>query len=301
MDISLEFLKLGFLLTFLIWISKEIWDRRSGKQRNLRSISGVVAKECKGFIIVALLFNALISVFYLGYGFYEFWIDRIVTFKSVLSTMTWVLATLVVICSKDRTLRESKRWPWVLMLWWFFSSTFGLVLVFLYLITHLKSINKPHNLPQADIADIGSFPLSVLLCFNALWYGKSYKELEHPLLQKEDEHSSRDNNNNNNNAFSTSGLWSKVTFQWLNPLFKLGRVQKLELPHIPSVPESEKAETASILLEESLRKQKFEDTSLPKAILRSVRISLAINAVFAGIHFLLFRFCKKILMLYFRF
>ncbi|RVW90880.1 ABC transporter C family MRP4 [Vitis vinifera] len=58
-----------------------------------------------------------------------------------------------------------------------------------------------------------------------------------------------------------------------------GRVQKLQLHHIPPVPQSEKAETASSLLEETLTKQK---TSVTKALFCSVWRSLAINAVFAG-------------------
>ncbi|KAE8692589.1 hypothetical protein F3Y22_tig00110831pilonHSYRG00083 [Hibiscus syriacus] len=37
------------------------------------------------------------------------------------------------------------------------------------------------------------------------------------------------------------------------PLFEKGRIEKLELHHIPTVPESETAENASLLLEESLR------------------------------------------------
>ncbi|KAM5568104.1 hypothetical protein ABKV19_015925 [Rosa sericea] len=38
------------------------------------------------------------------------------------------------------------------------------------------------------------------------------------------------------------------------------------------------------MLEESFRKQKMEDSSLPKAIIRAVWKSLAVNAVFAGVN-----------------
>jgi len=51
-------------------------------------------------------------------------------------------------------------------------------------------------------------------------------------------------------AFSNSGIWSKVTFSWLNPLFRIGRNQLLELADVPLVPESETAEKAAELLEE---------------------------------------------------
>ncbi|CAN6727014.1 unnamed protein product [Malus baccata var. baccata] len=101
--------------------------------------------------------------------------------------------------------------------------------------------------------------------------------LKHPLLEKEDEIPSQESD-----TYTNAGIWSKVTFQWLNPLFKRGRIQKLELPHIPSVPPSEKAEYASCLLDELLTKQKMEDSSLPNSIMRAVRISLSVNGVFAG-------------------
>ncbi|TQD89225.1 hypothetical protein C1H46_025218 [Malus baccata] len=110
------------------------------------------------------------------------------------------------------------------------------------------------------------------------WGGRiKSNHLKHPLLEKEDEIPSQESD-----TYTNAGIWSKVTFQWLNPLFKRGRIQKLELPHIPSVPPSEKAEYASCLLDELLMKQKMEDSSLPNSIMRAVRISLSVNGVFAG-------------------
>ncbi|KAM2334117.1 hypothetical protein ACFXTH_011707 [Malus domestica] len=110
------------------------------------------------------------------------------------------------------------------------------------------------------------------------WGGRiKSNDLKHPLLEKENEIPSQESD-----TFTNAGIWSKVTFQWLNPLFKRGRIQKLELPHIPSVPPSEKAEYASCLLDELLTKQKMEDSSLPNSIMRAMRISLSVNGVFAG-------------------
>ena len=72
--------------------------------------------------------------------------------------------------------------------------------------------------------------------------------LESPLLKKEDDKSSKDSGY----SFSNAGVWSKLTFGWLNPLFVKGQVEKVELKDIPSIPHSEKAESASLLLEESV-------------------------------------------------
>ncbi|KAG5521929.1 hypothetical protein RHGRI_034222 [Rhododendron griersonianum] len=140
----------------------------------------------------------------------------------------------------------------------------------------------PYFLPEADIVDFASFPLLILLCFNALLLsnkgseGNTY-DIEHPLLQQE-------KGNVPKHVFSSAGIWSKVTFMWLNPLFEIGRIQKLELPHIPSVPSSETASVASSLIEESLRKQKTETPSLPRAVLLALWRPLAINGVIAGVN-----------------
>ncbi|MED6118936.1 hypothetical protein PIB30_007441 [Stylosanthes scabra] len=83
--------------------------------------------------------------------------------------------------------------------------------------------------------------------------------------------------------FTNADIWSQLTYRWLNPIFRKGRVQKLELGHIPDVPHSKTAENASSILEESLRKQKLEEGSLTKAIASSVWKSLALNAVFSDI------------------
>lgn len=140
----------------------------------------------------------------------------------------------------------------------------------------------PNFLPKADIVDFASFPLLILLCFSGLLLSSKGDEentddIEHPLLQKEKENVPK-------HVFSSAGIWSKITFRWLNPVFEIGRSQKLELPHIPSVPSSETASVASSLIEESLRKQKTETPSLPGAVLLALWRPLAINGIFAGVN-----------------
>ncbi|KAJ4710913.1 ABC transporter C family member 3 [Melia azedarach] len=177
--------------------------------------------------------------------------------------------------------RERKRWPLVLILWWVVSLIIDLLSVSIYLITHLRSIELPHLLPEPNPVDFVSLPLLMLLCFNALPIScaRNANELEHPLLREEYKNYSKNASN-----FTNAGFWGKLTFRWLNPLFERGRTEKLELPHIPSIPQSETAEDASSLLEESIRKQKMDASSLPKVLLYAIRKSLAVNAVFAGIN-----------------
>ncbi|MBA0666920.1 hypothetical protein Goklo_003280, partial [Gossypium klotzschianum] len=166
------------------------------------------------------------------------------------------------------------RPPLVLILWWVFS--FGLVSfsVLVYVVRLLGFRELPYRLPEPDIVDVISLPLLVLFCCRCCCRPLSHGELECPILLRKE----------NDDGFNNASIWSQLTFQWLNPLFEKGRIEKLELHHIPSVPESETADNASLLLEESIRKQKTKSTSLPKAITGTVWKSLAINAVFAGLN-----------------
>ncbi|GKB91541.1 putative ABC transporter C family member 15 [Tanacetum coccineum] len=131
----------------------------------------------------------------------------------------------------------------------------------------------------SNIIDIVTLPFAIILCYNGVKFcgiSKKHKELEEPLLQEYGQEDS--------SAFTNAGIWNRVTFNWLNPLFELGRAQKLEFSHVPSIPESEMAGEAVFLLEESIYKQKTRVSVLPKAIIHAVRRSLAINAVFAGVN-----------------
>lgn len=100
----------------------------------------------------------------------------------------------------------------------------------------------------------------------------STPELEQPLLANEADY----------DGFSGAGIWSRLTFGWLSPLFEKGRAERLELSHVPRVPRSESAKASFGLLQESLRKRKAESSSFQRAVVHSVRRCLALNAIFAG-------------------
>nr|POE85288.1 abc transporter c family member 3 [Quercus suber] len=272
-DISLEILILTFAIAFLKWVLQNFWrQRREGDINEHGPVRG-----CRVFTMITVLSNVIISIVYLDFGLYEYWNHRIITIKSVLLFMTWALATLVAVLSKNRTLNGNKRWPLILILWWVFSFIVDLVSLTIYTITHLKSIDFPSPFPEPNIVDFASFPFAILLCFNAFPTSctRKHSDIVEPLLQKENETSLGDDG-----AFTNAGIWSQLTFQWLDPIFKRGRVQKLELPHIPPIPQSETAENASLLLEESLRKA----SSLPKAIACAIWKPLFMNAALAGVN-----------------
>ncbi|CAL5384244.1 unnamed protein product [Camellia sinensis] len=103
----------------------------------------------------------------------------------------------------------------------------------------------------------------------------SIASMDQPLLHRENTGVRRDIV-----CYSNAGIWSHITFRWLNPLFEKGqREKKLELSHIPLVPELETAEKAFSKLQESM--QSLVITSLPRAIAHAIWKPLAINAAFA--------------------
>ncbi|KAG5222387.1 ABC transporter family member [Salix suchowensis] len=159
------------------------------------------------------------------------------------------------------------RLPLVIILWWVFHCIFDSLSVSIHLITRFRSIELPYPWPEANIADFASLPLSVLLCFNAVTFScstKTHVDLETPLVQEKNESLFKDST-----YYRNAGFWSKLTFQWLNPLFSRGRIEKLELSHVPS---------------DSFVKNKNETLNLPKAIAYAVWKSLTINGVFAGVN-----------------
>lgn len=284
MDSSLGLINVAFFWLLLTWVLVGVLrKRRDGGGAD--SENEPTMRKSTVFTVVSVLSNAIICVSHLGFCLYEFWSLETINLVHIFTAMTWVLAAIITVsCFRNSTTRENKRWPLILTSWWVFSSILSSLSVSVYLVTRLKILTLPDFwpdfVPQATIDDFASLiPLWILLCFNVLPFncGKKRSDLEHPLLESEG-----GNLSHGVDPYSSAGIWSKLTFLWLNPLFRKGRVQKLQLHHIPPVPQSEKAETASSLLEETLTKQKTGVSSVTKALFCSVWRSLAINAVFAG-------------------
>lgn len=270
MDVNLKLVDVAFCLLFLLWILWDVLKKRrvhgdddGNNQLLQRERSFLFAK------ITALL-NFIISISYLGFCLHEFWISGTGSNVVVFSTTAWCCACVVAVYSVP------KRWPLVLVIWWGYATTCGLLEVIFYVIHRFEFVQVPKFLPKANIVDFASLPLCVLLCFGAMHnnMAKKISDATKPLLADESGHET--------DPFSRAGIWSQLTFQWLNPLFEKGHKEQLEFEDVPPIPPSEAADEASALLEESLRKQKSQATSLPNAILNAIWTPLVVNAVFAG-------------------
>ncbi|KAK7399976.1 hypothetical protein VNO78_11174 [Psophocarpus tetragonolobus] len=222
---------------------------------------------------------AVVSAVNVAFAFYQYTSKRIIGFNAVSLPLTWILATIVSFFSMRD---NNRRFPLVLILWWCFTCVLDALSVSLNLVKNLESINLWFFLSEDNLVHLVSLPLLPLVCFNVCAKEHSDEEQQQPLLQKHLESSIQEQDQE---AFTNASVWSQLAFQWLNPVFKTGRIKKLELAHIPPLPPSEMAQNASSLLEQSLRKQKLkEGGSLAKAIAHSICKSLALNAVLAGVN-----------------
>ncbi|KAJ4973567.1 hypothetical protein NE237_006741 [Protea cynaroides] len=269
----------GFSL-LLAWILVDFFIQRHRYAEGDQLIHGRTEKRTI-FTTIVLLSNILISTSYLGFCLYEVWKLKTIPIESVFLAANWVLVTIHAFYSNNRNISGKKSWPSVLVFWWIFSCILSTFHVSIYLLTHMKSRRLPDFLPEPNVVELSSFPLSVLICVNAFCftYDKQLPETENPLLQKEDNEVPA-----YFSTFSNAGVFSRLTFRWLNPLFKRGWSQKLELPHIPAIPESETADNSYSLLQEWLRKQKAGTSSLHTAIAHAFWRPLLINALFAGVN-----------------
>ncbi|RWW39313.1 hypothetical protein BHE74_00055392, partial [Ensete ventricosum] len=239
---------------------------------------GLVHKGTETVAKITVACNILISILYLGFCIHGVWKLEGVSLGYLLLTMSWLLVTLYATYCKRKIAGASCSWPLVLVSWWVFSGLLDLISVSIYLISLWNETSFPDTIPAASIVEFTSFPISVFLCFAALFMhsAKTNPGLKQYLLLNDEDCAGRDN-------FSGAGLWSRLTFRWLNPVFEKGRAERLELSHIPRVPPSETAESSFSFLQESLRDQKTESASLLKAIIHAVWRPLAVNAVFAAL------------------
>ncbi|GFP94485.1 ABC transporter c family member 5 [Phtheirospermum japonicum] len=268
MGVNLKLLNVGiFCLLFPIWV---LWDVFR-KRRNNYSDDNQTETQSSLFAKITVSLNFLICISYVALSLHEFWAFGSGLVETVPSTIAWCFACVVTVYSLP------KKWPLVLVTWWCFSSTCDLFIVVYYLLHRFELIKAHSFIPKANVVDFATLPLSLFLCFNAVRSNtEEMSENTTPLLGDRPEHDC--------DPFSSAGIWSQLTFRWLNPLFEKGRSEKLQLEDIPPIPRLESADEASSLLEESIRKQKARVTSLPKAILSTVGRPLAINGVFAGLN-----------------
>ncbi|XXG45091.1 hypothetical protein AAC387_Pa02g0264 [Persea americana] len=279
MEVFILAINVAVSALFFLWVIVECFIERrrhvAYEEASLETTDGKSMVCAK----ITVLCNVLICISYLGTFTYEVCMLKMISLDFVFPAITWLPITVFTIHCKRKPVGENNRWPTVLKFWWILFGLFNGFCISVFVINHFKWATLPQSFPMVNIADFICFPFCIFLCFNAIAKnaGNPRVELKRPLLRREEDDFNRD-------AFANAGMWSRLTFRWLNPLFEMGRIQKLKLDHVPSVPESESAEKAFCMLQEELCKQKTDACSLPNAIIHAIWRPLVINAVFAGIN-----------------
>ncbi|XP_068665787.1 putative ABC transporter C family member 15 [Aristolochia californica] len=275
MEWSLQVVSTSAFLLYWIWIIVTFL-----KQKDRHSLDQESRERKSTFFNErVILCNISISCSYLGFSVYEIWMLKAISLESALPTVTWTLITIFTIYSGERTVRENKSWPLVFKSWWFLYCILDTFTIAVFLLNRLKWISLSISFPVPKFCNFATFPFSIFLCLSLVSMNRrrDLQEVTSPLLQKENE-------DNNSNGFDNAGIWSRLTFQWLNPLLKAGHKEKLELRHVPLVPKTETAESSFSLLQDAILKQKTEVSSVPDALIQFIWKPLLINAIFAGIN-----------------
>lgn len=86
-------------------------------------------------------------------------------------------------------------------------------------------------------------------------------------------------------TFSRAGLLSRLTFWWLNPLMKVGKLKTLEEEDIPKLGDAERAEFCYLQFIDQLDKRKQNDTSSQSSVLWTIvachRNDILLSGLFA--------------------
>jgi hypothetical protein len=270
---ALDYVRGAALAVLLVWILAEFVKRRKRNQGAGRH-GAVASVQRRGLPAHMVAFcNASITLSHVGFSVLGVWKKEALSLGLVFESASWLLATLLLLyCKHEGAGGGVSNWPAVLVSWWFFSFLLESLLISLHLL---------HLFDSATVVDFACLPFCTIICLVvvAMRLSKANQKEDldqQPLLLREDsDDSSRD-------RFSSSGWWSQLTFRWLNPVFKKGHKMRLELEHIPYVPQSETAEQSYALLQETIHKQKPEPMPLRKAIICAVWTPLVGNAVFAG-------------------
>lgn len=271
----MDYFRAAAFAILLVWILAEFAKRRKRRQEAAGHGHGaVVSAQRRGAALlqahIVAFCNASMTLLHIGFSVLGVWKQQVVSPGLVFESASWLLATLFLLYCKHEGAGVVSNWPVVLVSWWFFSFLSELLITSLHLF---------HLFNSATVINFTSLPFCTIICLAvaAMRLSKAnWKELNQPLLEGED------TDDSSRSRFSNSGWWSRLTFRWLNPVLEQGHKVRLELEHIPSVPQSETAEQSYAFLQETLHTQKPEPMQLRKTIICAVWTPLVRNAVFAG-------------------
>ncbi|KAH9331195.1 hypothetical protein KI387_003303, partial [Taxus chinensis] len=204
---------------------------------------------------------------------------------NITQAVAWLLVCLCIRSFPEAGAEEEV--PILISLWWTFSFFFqAAILVMDIILLGGKTEKTPY---KVCVDALPVLPCTFLLYIalrgrisGTVVSNHSAAGLAQPLLNK------TETEDDQLSPYSTSSIWSLMTFCWLNPLFSVGYKKPLELEDVPKVVGKDSAREAYVILQTHWCTHKkvgttiTESPSMAKAILLSVWKSMVINALYAA-------------------
>lgn len=115
--------------------------------------------------------------------------------------------------------------------------------------------------------DVLSFPGAILLLLCTYKYKDTDREIDESLYTPLNGESNKNDSVSHVTLFAKAGFFSRMSFQWLNPLMKSGKEKTLEDEDVPKLREEDRAESCYSLFLDQLNKQKKKDPSSQPSVL----------------------------------
>ncbi|XP_062026018.1 ABC transporter C family member 10-like [Rosa rugosa] len=226
--------------------------------------------------VVSISFNAGLALAYLGSGIWTI-IEKVYTYHTVLPLHGWLVYFFqgFTWLGLGFTINLSKPHLPHNAIMKFFSIFGFLIAVFLCGSSIWESI-LDGALSVLIVLNILCFPGSIILLFSAFEGTNNAKgdpEVHNghafytPLPGAEPDITGDISPNDTVTPFAKAGLFSKMSFWWLNPLMKKGKEKILENEDIPQLREADRARTLHSIFREQLHKRKERHPSSDPSIL----------------------------------
>jgi len=176
---------------------------------------------------------------------------------------TWLLVAFTI----SLRLKQLPR-AWLFM----FSIVIFLVSGILCVLSLFYSINS-RKLSLKVVLDVLSFPgiIFLLLCiYKESKYRDTEREYNGSLYTPLKEETIKVDSVSYDTLFSKAGLFSRMTFWWMNPLMKRGKEKTLQEEDIPKLSEADQAESCYFLFLDQLNRQKQKEPSSQPSVLTTI-------------------------------
>jgi len=248
------------LITILFTILKKSSEKPSHGQNysKLQLVSAVANGSlglihlCSGIWLLEENLRKTQNVFPLDWWMLEF-----------IQGFTWLLVGFII----SLRLKQLPR-AWLYM----FSIVIFLVSGVLCVLSLFYSINN-RKLSLKVVLDVSSFAgiIFLLLCiYKESKYRDTERENEGSLCTPLIEETIKVDSVSYVTLFSKAGLFSRMSFWWMNPLMKRGKEKTLQEEDIPKMSEADQAESCYFLFLDQMNRQKQKEPSSQPLVLKTI-------------------------------